>query len=178
MKHVVLALAAFFAIALSSAVAHSAPPAKRLVSADAREIKGPTSTMPKACVGAGRVAEGLRADWQRQLAYVQKECGFTYLRMHGLLGDDMGVYREDKDGRPEYNWQAIDEVYDFLLRIHMKPFVELGFCPGALASGDKTIFWWKGNVTKPKDLAKWEGLIHAFAAHLKERYGEAEVRTW
>ena len=152
--------------------------ADRLVSADVRQVKGPLNTMFKTCVGAGRANEGLRADWQRQLTYVHEQCGFTYIRMHGLLGDDMGVYREDKNGRPEYNWQYIDELYDFLLRIHMKPFVELGFCPGALASGSKTIFWWKGNVTKPKDPRKWGDLIRALVTHFKERYGEAEVRTW
>lgn len=152
--------------------------AERLVSGDVRRVRGPLDNMFKACIGAGRANEGLRADWQRQLADVRKECGFTYLRMHGLLGDDMGVYREDKNGRPEYNWQYIDEVYDFLLRIGMKPFVELGFMPGALASGSKTIFWWKGNVTKPKDPKKWEDLVRALVAHFRERYGEAEVRTW
>lgn len=151
--------------------------AERVVSADLRQVKGPLNTMFKVCVGAGRANEGLRADWQRQLAYLHKECGFTYLRMHGLLGDDMGVYREDAQGRPEYNWQYIDEVYDFLLRIGMKPFVELGFTPGAMATGSKTIFWWKGNVTPPKP-QKWEALIRALVTHFKERYGDAEVRTW
>ena len=167
-----------FAIAFSATAAESAPPADRILSADVRVVEGPANPMPKVCVGAGRVAEGLRADWQRQLSYVKQECGFTYVRMHGLLGDDMGVYREDRNGRPEYNWQYIDEVYDFLQRIHMKPFVELGFCPGALASGSKTIFWWKGNVTKPKDAKKWEDLIRSLVRHFTERYGEAEVRTW
>ena len=47
------------------------------------------------CVGAGRANEGLRADWQRQLTYAHRECGFKYIRMHGLFDDDMGVYRED-----------------------------------------------------------------------------------
>ena len=36
-------------------------------------------------IGAGRAAEGLRTDWQDQLATVQTEIGFHYLRMHGLL---------------------------------------------------------------------------------------------
>ena len=40
--------------------------------------------------------KGLRADWQRQLTYAHRECGFEYIRMHGLFTDDMGVYREDK----------------------------------------------------------------------------------
>lgn len=68
------------------------------------------------------------------------ECGFKYIRFHGLLSDDMGVYSEDKVGNSVYNWQYIDELFDFLLRIKMKPFVEVGFMPGALASGSKTIF--------------------------------------
>lgn len=175
MRHIVVSLVG---ITLTSAAVAPVAFANRLVTADVREVRGPLPATPKVCVGAGRVAEGLRADWQRQLTYVRQECGFTYLRMHGLLGDDMGVYREDKQGRPQYNWQYIDEVYDFLLRLHMKPFVELGFCPGALASGSKTIFWWKGNVTKPKDPKKWEDLIRALVTHFTERYGEAEVRTW
>lgn len=44
------------------------------------------------CVGAGRANEGLRADWQQQLKVVVEECGFHYLRFHGLLHDDMHVY--------------------------------------------------------------------------------------
>jgi len=130
------------------------------------------------CVGAGRANEGLRADWQRQLACVRRECGFRYVRFHGLLCDDMGVYSEDKEGHPVYNWQYIDELYDSLLAIGVRPFVELGFMPAALASGTQTIFWWKGNVTPPKDYQKWENLIRALVTHWTGRYGEAEVATW
>ena len=97
--------------------------------------------------------------------------------MHGLFCDDMGVFSMS-NGKPEYNWQYIDELYDFLQRIGMKPFVELGFMPGALASGNKTIFWWRGNVTKPWDMKVWSDFIRAFVTHLRERYGDAEVRTW
>ena len=129
------------------------------------------------CVGAGRANEGLRADWQRQLTYAHQQCGFEYIRMHGLFDDDMGVYREE-NGKPEYNWQYIDELYDFLEHIGMKPFVELGFMPDSLASGSKTIFWYHGNVTPPKDMKKWADFIRAFVEHEKGRYGDEEVRTW
>jgi xylan 1,4-beta-xylosidase len=109
---------------------------------------------------------------------VKKECGFKYIRMHGLLTDDMGVYKEDKNGNPEYNYMYIDVLFDFLQSIGMKPFVELGFMPWALASGDKTIFWWKGNVTPPKDYEKWGALIRNLTEHFTERYGAEEVKTW
>jgi xylan 1,4-beta-xylosidase len=153
-------------------------PALRVIHADLSNTSGATSRMYNFCVGAGRANEGLRADWQRQLRQVRTECGFRYIRFHGLFCDDMGVYQEDKQGQPIYNWQYIDELFDFLQSIGMKPFVELGFMPGALASGPHTIFWYKANVTPPKDYAKWEAFIAAFVRHVTERYGAQEVRSW
>ncbi len=150
----------------------------RVVAADLAAPAGPTSRMYNFCVGAGRANEGLRADWQRQLRRVHSECGFRYIRFHGLFCDDMGVYQEDKQGRALYNWQYVDELFDFLHDIGMKPFVELGFMPTALASGPHTIFWYKANVTPPKDYAKWEAFIAAFVRHCTERYGADEVRSW
>ena len=170
-------LLVFFIVSLSAASSPQAP-ATRMITADVGVEKGPLNQMFNLCVGAGRANEGLRADWQQQLAYVHRECGFRYLRFHGLLCDDMGVYSEDKNGQPVYNWQYIDELFDFMLSTGVKPFVEIGFMPSALASGPNTIFWWKGNVTPPKDYAKWENLIKALVMHWKERYGENEVATW
>jgi len=162
----------------NSAVAQPNNPQERTIHLDFTKTKGKFSTMFKECIGAGRANEGLRADWQQQLAMTKKDCDFKYIRMHGLLTDDMGVYREDKNGNPEYNFQYIDVLYDYLLGIGIKPFVELGFMPSALASGPQTIFWWKGNVTPPKDYNKWSDLIRNLTQHFTERYGANEVKTW
>lgn len=170
-----MALASLFHV--SAAPAPSEPRAARVVTADLNRPSGPTNRMATFCVGAGRANEGLRADWQRQLRRARAECGFRYIRFHGLFCDDMGVYSEDR-GRPVYNWQYIDELFDFLQSIGMKPFVEIGFMPGALASGSQTIFWYRGNVTPPKDYAKWEAFVAAFVQHCTERYGHEEVRSW
>ncbi|PKB16434.1 glycoside hydrolase [Flavobacterium sp. 5] len=150
----------------------------RIIKVDCNKSDGKMNMMFKECIGAGRANEGLRADWQQQLAMAKKECDFKYIRMHGLLTDDMAVYREDSKGNPEYNYQYIDALYDFLLSINVKPFVELGFMPNALASGSQTIFWWKGNVTPPKDYNKWGDLIKNLTQHFTERYGVQEVKTW
>jgi xylan 1,4-beta-xylosidase len=157
---------------------HGEAPPQRVIEADLASERGQMNRMYNFCVGAGRANEGLRADWQRQLRYVRETCGFRYIRFHGLFCDDMGVYQENKNGQPVYNWQYIDELFDFLQNIGMKPFVELGFMPSALASGPQTIFWYKANVTPPKDYAKWEAFIAAFITHVTERYGRNEIRTW
>lgn len=152
--------------------------AERIVDANLAKVTGPHPESPLRVVGAGRASEGLRADWQAQLATVQSEIGFKYLRMHGLLSDEMGVYGEDKNGNPEFNFQYVDSLYDALLKLHIRPFVEFGFMPSKLASGTTTIFWWKGNTSLPKDPAKWALMIRALIAHWKERYGEAEMTQW
>jgi Beta-xylosidase len=151
---------------------------ERMISVDFNQAVGSMNTMYKQCVGAGRANEGLRADWQQQLAHIKKECDFKYIRMHGLLTDDMAVYAEDEKGNPQYNYQYVDVLFDYLLNIGIKPFVELGFMPAALASGKQTIFWWRGNVTPPKDYKKWSDLIKNMTQHFTERYGVDEVKTW
>ncbi|MCK5732960.1 MAG: hypothetical protein KAI38_02155, partial [Candidatus Latescibacteria bacterium] len=129
------------------------------------------------CVGAGRANEGLRANWLEHLALSVRECGFRYVRFHGLFHDDMFVYREEEGG-VRYNWQYIDELFDRMLAIGVRPFLELGFCPKDLASGDETIFWWKGGIAPPSDYGKWRDLVEAFTRHCVDRYGLDEVRSW
>ena len=106
------------------------------------------------CVGAGRAGEMLRAEALSQLSQLQKACGFQYLRFHGLFSDDMAVCRLDRDGKVLYNWQYVDLVIDAMLERGIRPLVELGFMPDCLKSGEQTIFWWRGNVTPPKDMKK------------------------
>jgi xylan 1,4-beta-xylosidase len=169
---------ALFLLAALSAAPITAQTAGREIIANAAHVTGPHSATPLMTVGAGRANEGLRADWQQQLATVQKEIGFRYIRFHGILHDDMGVYSEDKSGQPIYNFQYVDTLYDALLAMHIRPFVELSFMPAKLASGDKTVFWWKGNITPPKDIAKWNGLIRALIEHWRQRYGDDEISQW
>ena len=131
-------------------------------------------------VGAGRANEGLRAGWLEHLQLVKENCGFQYVRMHGLFHDDMFVYFRKPDGKVVYNWQYIDELYDRMLAIGVKPFVELGFFPKDMAAeNSKTQMWWKGYVSVDRNnFGKWHDLIKAFTQHVVGRYGINEVLTW
>jgi xylan 1,4-beta-xylosidase len=129
-------------------------------------------------VGAGRANEGLRSTWQEQLATSHREAGFNYVRFHGLFHDDMMVYREDEQGRPIYNFQYIDDLFDRMLDQGVRPFVELGFMPGDLATKKNTTMWWQANGCPPKDYDKWAALVRVSVQHWEQRYGADEVRRW
>jgi len=130
------------------------------------------------CVGSCHAIMGTRQDWRKQLEKSHRELGFQYVRFHGLLNDEMSVVNKDRDGNLSYSFFNIDSVFDFLLSIGMKPFIELGFMPEALASSTTTCFHYKGNITPPADYDQWADLIKTLTQHLVERYGLTEVRSW
>jgi xylan 1,4-beta-xylosidase len=148
----------------------------RTIVADMRAVAGPRDLFWQDCVGAGHGSLMLRKPNQRQLRTVHEELGFRYVRFHGIF-THTHVYRE-ANGRPVYDFSEVDAIYAAVLRAGMKPFVEISFMPDALASGLKTIFYWKANGSPPKDYGRWAGLVTAFIRNLESRFGSAEVRSW
>ncbi|MDO4965979.1 MAG: glycosyl hydrolase [Lachnospiraceae bacterium] len=133
------------------------------------------------CVGTGRMGLALQKEYMEQLKFVQDGIGFSHIRGHGLFSDDMAIYHEYEENdetKVEYNFTYLDLVMDSYKEVGLKPFLELGFMPDKLSSDTQTIFYWKGNVTPPKDYKKWCNLVTATLKHLMERYGVEEVITW
>ena len=140
----------------------------------------PASALPHVwehTVGSGHATLALRADWQAQLKRAHGELGFDHVRFHGILDEDMGTFMIVQE-KPLYSFFNADQIFDFLLSIGMKPFVELSFMPDGLASGTKSVFHYRGNVTPPRDYAAWGALIGKLVAHWVDRYGLAEVSQW
>jgi len=129
--------------------------------------------------GSGRAALSLRDSYRRDLREVKQATDFDYVRFHAIFHDEIGLYDEDSQGRPAYNFSYIDQIYDGLLAEHVRPFVELSFMPQKLAAHNTLhTFWYKPNVSPPKDWSKWGDLVTAFAKHLVDRYGVDEVAQW
>lgn len=129
--------------------------------------------------GSGRANLTLRESYRNDLRQVRKITGFRYVRFHAIFHDENGVYSEDAQGDPVYNWSYVDQIYDGLLANGVRPFVEISFMPKALAARlDYHAFWYKQIVSPPRDYAKWDALITAFAQHLVDRYGIEEVSQW
>ncbi len=146
------------------------------------DASGPSHPFPhywEQMFGSGRAILTLRDSWRRDLREVHGITGFQYVRFHAILHDEVGIYDEDKQGRPVYNFSYVDQIYDGLLANGVKPFVEISFMPEKLAAQqDHQAFWYHPNVSPPKDYAKWDDLITQFARHLIGRYGVDEVASW
>jgi xylan 1,4-beta-xylosidase len=129
--------------------------------------------------GSERAIVTLREDYRRDLRQVKQITGFEYVRFHAIFHDEVGVYDEDAHGHPQYNFTYVDQIYDGLLANGVRPFIELSFMPKKLAAREALqAFWYKPNVSPPKDWDKWDDLITQFAKHLVDRYGLDEVSQW
>lgn len=118
----------------------------------------------------------------------------VYIRAHHLLTSGDGkpalkwsstnVYSVDAQGKPVYDFTIIDQIFDAYRDAGVRPMVELGFMPEALATGSgpyyvaypKTLDGRSQNP--PKDYAAWGELCRVLTAHLVERYGRANAAQW
>ncbi|HZZ28233.1 MAG TPA: hypothetical protein VFE46_09560 [Pirellulales bacterium] len=123
----------------------------------------------------------------------------VYFRTHNLLctGDgtpalkwgSTNAYREDAEGKPQYDWKILDHIFETYLQRSVKPYVEIGFMPESLSTHaepyqhhwDPTAKYndiFTGWAYPPKDFNKWSDLIYQWAAHCVEKYGPEEVNRW
>jgi xylan 1,4-beta-xylosidase len=154
----------------------AAAPAIRTITIDVARAGPPVDRFFDLSVGSDFPGTLIRADSQSQLRTAADELGFRYIRFHAIFHDVLGTVKVE-DGRAVYDWTNIDRLYDQLLARHIRPFVELGFTPQAMKASDNQIFYWKGNTSHPRP-EMWRNLVDAFVRHLRERYGEREVRSW
>jgi xylan 1,4-beta-xylosidase len=123
----------------------------------------------------------------------------TYFRTHNLLtsGDgtpalkwgSTGAYSEDAKGKPVYDWTIVDRIFDTYRERKVKPYVQIGFMPKELSvkpepyqhkwkPGAKYDDIYTGWAYPPRDYEKWAELVHQWAKHCIEKYGEKEVGSW
>ncbi|KQY12364.1 beta-xylosidase [Massilia sp. Root133] len=178
MRHRRTVLRAALALAFTTpfALPAMAADAARQIVIDANAPTVPRDHAADLSVGSDYPGTLIRDDSLAQLKIAKDELGFRYIRFHGIFHDVLGTFKV-VDGKPVYNWTKIDYLYDKLLGMGIKPFVELGFTPEAMKTSDNSIFYWKGNTSHPKP-ELWAGLVDAFVRHVQQRYGKDEVRTW
>jgi xylan 1,4-beta-xylosidase len=174
-------------------VTAASPSSEIAIRVDAKAQTTPFPHFWEQTFGSGRAILSLRESYRDDLRAVKKVTDFTAVRFHGIFMDDVGLYNPDahtqnpgqaaesvEPGQSVYNFSYIDQIYDGLLANHVRPFVELSFMPKKLASDLSALqpFWYKPNVSPPKDYKLWDAMITAFTRHLIDRYGIDEVAKW
>ena len=168
------------AIVLAYSLSATAAFAQQTIHIDAHAPTTPFPHFWEQMFGSGHAILSLRSGYRDDMRAVKSVTQFRYVRFHGILDDEVGVYSTDDNGKPFYNYSYVDQIYDGLLKNGVKPFVEISFMPKKLAFNpdDLHSFWYKPNVSPPKSMEQWDDLMKHFAQHLVDRYGIDEVSQW
>lgn len=156
------------------------------VRVDAGSIEGPLQRPWRAMIGSEHLSlllsedlvggRPLGAELGEALRLMHDRIGVSSVRAHGILCDDLRVYRE-VDDEPVHDFTGVDRVYDAVMALGLRPVVELSFMPHDLAADPtKTVFEYDAIVSPPRDWDRWSDLVRALTVHLVERYGLDEVR--
>jgi len=120
-----------------------------------------------ASVGTGTASLTLRPDLQTHYKIANRELGMQRVRGHGVLSDDMGIYK----GPGSYDWTNLDIYLNAIVSAGMRPFMELDYMPTALAlTGSKIDF--------PNDINTYKQFIQAVVQHCVDKYGADDVGQW
>jgi xylan 1,4-beta-xylosidase len=164
-----------------------------VITINTREAGTPFPHFWEQIFGSGRAVLSLRQSYRDDMHTVKAVTDFDAVRFHGIFMDDVGLYDPNattqnpgqavqaaQPSQSPYNFSYIDQIYDGLLADHIRPFIELSFMPKKMASDPAALhaFWYKQNVSPPKDYTLWDAMITAFTQHLIDRYGIDEVSQW
>ncbi|TDU91589.1 xylan 1,4-beta-xylosidase [Kribbella voronezhensis] len=114
------------------------------------------------------------AELEQALRRMHDELGVRTVRAHAIFHDDTHVITDTG-----YDFSVVDQIYDKVLEIGLRPVVELGFMPRELAADPtKTVFAYGAIISPPKSYEQWGTLVQALVQHLVDRYGPDEVLGW
>jgi xylan 1,4-beta-xylosidase len=145
------------------------------------DLRKKAGTFPKywiRCIGSECGGFMLRHDLFEHFRMAKPVLPMEYVRFHGILTDNVGVAHRNRKGKIEYTWYNLEKVYDQILDLGMRPFVEFSYMPEALARSNQHLFYYNANVTLPKKWSEWENLIEAVTRRIVKRYGRTEARHW
>ena len=128
-------------------------------------------------MNVGRASDLLRFDVREQIKSLKECLGFEYVRFWNLFSDDVMI--EIKERNTRYNFKAIDQIFDFLMEIGVKPHVELGFKDSEFLFGkvEREMFSWDlENQINLIDKNRF--FLEELIKHLARRYGINKVETW
>jgi len=120
-----------------------------------------------ASVGTGTASLTLRSDLQTHYKIGAREIGAQRVRGHGVLNDDMAIYK----GPGSYSWTNFDKYLDAIVSAGMRPIMELDFMPTTLAlNGNSRDIY--------KSATDYKNFIQAVVQHCVDKYGATDVGNW
>lgn len=130
----------------------------------------------KKMVNLGRMEDLLRSDMREQLLLLNRELGFTYVRLWDFFSDQMLL--KESGVSEDYYFNRVDSIFDFLTEHRIRPYLEMGFKEKRLHSTLSEDIYLVERENPFGSGKEYERFLNALFAHLINRYSLEEVESW
>lgn len=127
-------------------------------------------------INIGSATDLLRFDVRDQIVYLKQKLGFEYVRFWNILSDEMMIELDER--KTKYNFNDLDKIFDFLIGIGLKPYMEIGFKQKEIYENLNRKIVDVLNKHQIRIIEKNKGFFEELIKHLVKRYGTQEVGTW
>ncbi len=123
----------------------------------------------------------LRHRIREHILYAKKQLSVKYIRFTDLFAEHMQLYTENQSGQPRFNWEYLDDIFDFLEQSQLYPFIVFGSMPDALSTAKHTgeLSAVSGQTCLPKSAENFYALIREFIMHYTGKYQDNDfIQHW
>ena len=150
---------------------------RRLVTEDLNNTEnGSLKKIWNTAINLGEVYDLTKANIQEHCLYLRDHLHYRYVRLWNVFSRNLMI----SDGRTagRFNFSLLDQVLDFLMRNHLKPFLDFGRRPSMAMFADGEDVYYEETYTKFISREVWEQAVREVLTHISRKYGKEEVRTW
>lgn len=127
-------------------------------------------------INAGAAQDLMNTRLCEQIVERRELLGFEYVRFWDIYAPEM--YLDINAAHEEQNYSRLDIVTDFLVKNHLKPYIELGAKPVRLLRSTKNPVTEIKRTLTFNSREQEQRFYAGLARHFVSRYGADEVKTW
>ena len=127
-------------------------------------------------INIGAISSLSAANMQYHALYLNEQLHFKYYRVWNIFDKKLMITDGSQIGH--YNYDLIDQIFDFFVSHKLTPFLDFGRRPNtAFRSSGNSVYLMEECIDfKSKEI--WKHMIADFINHLVLRYGIEEVSNW
>lgn len=127
-------------------------------------------------INIGAVSKLARANLQFHTLYLMEHLQIEYVRVWNIFTRKLQI--SDGIQTSKFNYDEIDQIFDFLVSNHMKVILDFGRRPDKALKSEGNVLFDEEEYIEFQSKEAWKSLFKDFINHLVKRYGTVVVKDW
>lgn len=127
-------------------------------------------------INIGPMWDLTKANIQSHVMYLNEKLHYRYMRFWNVFSRKMMI--NDGKTKGQYNYDVVNQVFDFLVQNRLKPFIAFGRRPDIAIKSDGKKVYFDEQYILFSSKENWQAMLDDFIRNIVSRYGQNEVSEW